>query len=216
MAVIGLLCERAAFVREKAQGSSDPWSPWTSQNGWRLNEELRETVRLREIAPEGGGNRSFEIRYLRNGWRLDLPGGTFFHAIGTLAPDGTLAADLDGHRVKAVWVRAGEEILVFAGAKAGHRFLLACPVAGPARGSAPPGRLTSPMPGRIAALLVAPGARVAANQPILVLEAMKMEHMLRAPKGGILKEFKFQLGDHVTEGVELASFETGPPPDGAT
>jgi 3-methylcrotonyl-CoA carboxylase alpha subunit len=216
MAVIGLLCERAAFVREKAQGSSDPWSPWTSQNGWRLNEELRETVRLREIAPEGGGNRSFEIRYLRNGWRLDLPGGTFFHASGTLAPDGTLAADLDGHRVKAVWVRADEEILVFAGAKAGHRFLLACPVPGPARGSAPPGRLTSPMPGRIAALLVAPGARVAANQPVLVLEAMKMEHMLRAPKGGILKEFKFQLGDHVTEGVELASFETGPPPDGAT
>jgi 3-methylcrotonyl-CoA carboxylase alpha subunit len=216
MAVIGLLCERAAFVREKAQGSSDPWSPWTSQNGWRLNEELRETVRLREIAPEGGGNRSFEIRYLRNGWRLDLPGGTFFQASGTLAPDGTLAADLDGHRVKAVWVRSGEEILVFAGAKAAHRFLLAGPVAGPARGSAPPGRLTSPMPGRIAALLVAPGARVAANQPVLVLEAMKMEHMLRASKGGILKEFKFQLGDHVTEGVELASFETGPPPDGAT
>ena len=72
------------------------------------------------------------------------------------------------------------------------------------------------MPGRIAALLVAPGARVAANQPVLVLEAMKMEHMLRAPNGGILKDFKFQLGDHVGEGVELATFETGPPPDGAS
>ena len=72
------------------------------------------------------------------------------------------------------------------------------------------------MPGRIVALLVAPGARVAANQPVLVLEAMKMEHMLRAPKGGILKEFKFQLGDHVGEGVELATFEPGPPPDGAS
>jgi acetyl/propionyl-CoA carboxylase alpha subunit len=42
-----------------------------------------------------------------------------------------------------------------------------------------------------------------------------MEHMLRAPKEGILKEFKFQIDDHVTEGVELATFETGPPPDGA-
>jgi 3-methylcrotonyl-CoA carboxylase alpha subunit len=216
MAVIGLLCERAATARDKAHRSSDPWSPWASQIGWRLNAEACETLRLREIVPEGGGNRTVEIRYPRNGWRLDLPGGTFFHASGTLAPDGTLAADLDGHRVKAVWVRSGEEILVFAGAKAAHRFLPAGPVIGVERREEPPGRLASPMPGRIAALLVAPGARVAANQPVLVLEAMKMEHMLRAPKGGILKEFKFQLGDHVGEGVELATFEPGPPPEVAT
>jgi 3-methylcrotonyl-CoA carboxylase alpha subunit len=216
MAAIGLLCERAASAREKAQRSSDPWSPWNNQNGWRLNEEACETVRLRETVPEAGGTRTVEIRYLRNGWRLDLPGDTFFHASGTLAPDGTLAAGLDGHRVKAVWVHSGEEIFVFAGAESGHRFLLAGPVAGVERRDESPGRLASPMPGRIAALLVAPGARVAANQPVLVLEAMKMEHMLRAPKGGILKEFKFQIGDHVGEGVELATFETGPPPDGAS
>ncbi|MDQ6702639.1 MAG: 3-methylcrotonyl-CoA carboxylase, partial [Pseudomonadota bacterium] len=213
LAVIGLVCERAATAREQAQRSSDPWSPWTSQNGWRLNEEAHETVRLREIVPEGGGNHTVEISYPRNGWRLDLPGGTFFHASGTLAQDGTLAADLDGHCVKAVWVRSGEAILVFAGAKAAHRFELAGPVAGAETRDEPPGRLASPMPGRIAALLVAPGARVEANQPVLVLEAMKMEHMLRAPKGGILKEFKFQLGDQVGEGVELATFETKPPPE---
>jgi 3-methylcrotonyl-CoA carboxylase alpha subunit len=216
MAAIGLLCERMASAREKARRSNDPWSPWTSQNGWRLNEEARETVGLREIMPEEGGNRTVEIRYPRDGWRLDLPGGTLLHACGTLAPDGTLAADLDGHRFTAVWVRSGEEILVFAGAAAAHRFALAGPVAGTARRDEPPGRFFSPMPGRVAALLVAPGAKVEANQPVLVLEAMKMEHMVRAPKGGILKEFKFRLGDHVGEGVELATFETGPPPDGAS
>ncbi len=217
-AVIGLLCERSASAREKAQRSIDPWSPWASQNGWRLNEDARETVRLYEIVPErnGGSAVEVEVRYQCNGWRLDLPGGTFFQASGTLAPDGSLAADLDGHRVNAVWLRSGEEIVVFAKAKAAHRLELAGPFAGAGRRDEPPGRLASPMPGRIAALLVAPGAQVAANQPVLILEAMKMEHMLRAPKGGILKEFKFQLGEHVGEGVELATFETGPPPDSAS
>jgi 3-methylcrotonyl-CoA carboxylase alpha subunit len=217
MAVIGLLSERAAFAHEKAQRTSDPWSPWTSQNGWRLNDEAHETLWLREIVSKGAGNRAVEIRYLRDGWRLDLPGATFFHASGTLAPDGTLTVDFNGHRVKALWVRSGEEILVFAGANATHRFLLASPVAGVgARRDEPPGRLISPMPGRIAALLVAPGAVVEANQPVLVLEAMKMEHMVRAPKGGILKEFKFRIGDHVGDGVELATFESGPPQEGAS
>src|SRR3984893_6321046 len=129
MAVIGLLCERAATAREKAQRSNDPWSPWSSQNGWRLNAARGGTVRLREIVPEGGGHRTVEICYPRIGWPLALPGVTFFHVSGTLAPDGTLAADLDGHRLKAVWARSGEEILLFAGAKAAHRFELAGAVA---------------------------------------------------------------------------------------
>jgi 3-methylcrotonyl-CoA carboxylase alpha subunit len=216
VAVVGLLCERAAFGREIAQRSNDPWSPWNNQNGWRLNEHAQETLCLREILPGGCGDRHVEVNYLRDGWRIDLLGGTFFHASGTLAPDGTLAADLGNRRVNAVWVRSGEEILVYVGAEAAHRFLQAGPIAGAARRDGPAGRLTSPMPGRIAALLVAPGAKVEANQPVLVLEAMKMEHLLTAPRSGIVKEFKFQLGDHVAEGVELASFETGPPPDGAS
>jgi 3-methylcrotonyl-CoA carboxylase alpha subunit len=216
LVVIGLLCERTASAHEKAQRSSDPWSPWSSLNGWRLNEEARETVHLREIVPGGDANCAVEVRYPRIGWRLGLPDGIFFGASGTLAPDGTLAVVLDDHRVTAVWVRSGEEILVFAGAKAAHRFRLAGPVAGMERRDVPPGRLAAPMPGRISALLVAPGARVEANQPVLVLEAMKMEHMLRAPNDGILKEFKFQLGDHVTEGAELATIETGPTSGGAS
>jgi 3-methylcrotonyl-CoA carboxylase alpha subunit len=65
------------------------------------------------------------------------------------------------------------------------------------------------MPGRIAALLVAPGERIAANQPLLVLEAMKMEHLLRAPKDGIVKKFNFQIGDQAFEGDELVTFEPG-------
>jgi 3-methylcrotonyl-CoA carboxylase alpha subunit len=213
MAAIGLLCERAAAAREAARQSHDPWSPWNSQNGWRLNEEARETVPLREVGLEGATERSIEVTYLRNGWRLALPQATFIRANGTLAPDGTLTVDLDDHRRKALWQRCGQEFLAFAEAGTPRRFELASFAASPATREGSPGRLTSPMPGRIAALLAVPGARVEANQPILVLEAMKMEHLLRAPKDGILKAFKFELGDQVAEGAELATFETEPPPE---
>jgi 3-methylcrotonyl-CoA carboxylase alpha subunit len=213
MAVIGLLCERAVTTQRLAERAADPWSPWNSQNGWRLNECARETVRLREIMPEGSGDHPIEITFLRDGWCLDLAGGGFFHTGGTLAPDGALTANLDGHYLKGVFVRSGQEISVFRGADLGHRFVVAGPSAGAARGSEPPARLTAPKPGRIAALLVEPGARVEANQPVLVLEAMKMEHLLTAPRSGTVKEFKFKLGSQVAEGAELVTFETGPPLD---
>jgi 3-methylcrotonyl-CoA carboxylase alpha subunit len=213
ISVIGLLCERAASARENALRSSDPWGPWSSRTGWRLNEEARETLLLRELTPQGGRDHMIEVTYLRDGWRLDEPGATFPRAKGALAPDGSLEADLDGHCRQAVWLRCGKEFFVFMGAGPPYRFELAHPAAGSARREEARGHLTSPMPGRIAALLAAAGDRVEANQPLLVLEAMKMEHILRAPKDGVLKALKIKLGDRVGEGAELALFETEPPPE---
>jgi 3-methylcrotonyl-CoA carboxylase alpha subunit len=213
MVVIGLLCERVASARRQAERSADPWSPWNSQDGWRLNEDAKETLCLREILGEGSGDRAVEVTYLRDGWRLDFAGGGFSSATGTLNADGKLMSELDGHRLRGVFVRSGQQISVFRDADSGRRFVLASPMAEVARGCAPPGRLTAPMPGRIAALLVEPGSQVEANQPVLVLEAMKMEHLLTAPQRGVVKEFKFKLGSQVAEGVELVTFETGPPPE---
>ncbi|HUI20841.1 MAG TPA: acetyl/propionyl/methylcrotonyl-CoA carboxylase subunit alpha [Methylocella sp.] len=210
--VIGFLCQRMACVEKEAERRPDRWSPWNSQKGWRLNHEARELLRLREIGPQRGSDLTVEITYLGEGWRLDLPGRSFFRARGELAADGSLTADLDGHCVKGVFVRGAEEMLVFPRAGSGHRFVLASPVAGTARTGEPPGRLAAPMPGRIAALLVEPGARVEANQPLVVLEAMKMEHLLSAPREGIVKEFKFKLGSQVAEGDEVVTFESIPAP----
>jgi 3-methylcrotonyl-CoA carboxylase alpha subunit len=216
LAAIGLLCSRAAAAREKARQSTDPWSPWNSQDGWRLNGDAREILRLREAAPGGLRDHAIAVTYLRRGWRLEVPGATFSCAAGTLAPGGELDGDLDGHRLRAVWLRCGQEITVFAGPRGPYRFELsaAAPAAAGRDGAAE--RLTSPMPGRIAALLASPGAAVEANQPLLILEAMKMEHLLRAPRDGILMEFRCKLGDHVAEGAELAIFESGPSPEVAS
>jgi 3-methylcrotonyl-CoA carboxylase alpha subunit len=208
IATIGLICARVAETDERARRTSDPWTPWSKLNGWQLNGEARETIRLHEILPGGGREHGLEVTYLRHGFRLDLQQAIFTYANGVLGPQGALEADLDGHRFKAVFVRQGREVLVFVGPGGPYRFEQGRPVAEAARREWAAGRLTAPMPGRIAALLVAPGTLVEINQPLLVLEAMKMEHLLRAPSDGVLKKFNFQLGDQVAEGAELVTFET--------
>jgi 3-methylcrotonyl-CoA carboxylase alpha subunit len=66
------------------------------------------------------------------------------------------------------------------------------------------------MPGRIVGVLVEPGARVEKGAPLLVLEAMKMEHTITAPSRGRVKAVHFAAGDQVIEGAELLAFEPEP------
>lgn len=65
------------------------------------------------------------------------------------------------------------------------------------------GTLTSPMPGVIVNVLVSKGQEITEGESLLVLEAMKTEHVIRAPHTGKVKEMFFSLGDQVSEGVEL-------------
>jgi len=65
------------------------------------------------------------------------------------------------------------------------------------------GSLHAPMNGRIVSVLVSPGDRVEQGQPLMVMEAMKMEHSIKAPDGGTIKEIYYRDGDLVDEGAEL-------------
>jgi biotin carboxyl carrier protein len=61
----------------------------------------------------------------------------------------------------------------------------------------------SPIPGRVVKLLVRPGDRVTAGQPTVVLEAMKMENELRAPRAGTVQEVRCAEGAAVEAGQDL-------------
>jgi biotin carboxyl carrier protein len=61
----------------------------------------------------------------------------------------------------------------------------------------------TPMPGRVVKLLVAVGDRVAAGQPVIVVEAMKMENELRAPAGGTVTDVRAAAGMAVETGAVL-------------
>jgi propionyl-CoA carboxylase alpha chain len=59
------------------------------------------------------------------------------------------------------------------------------------------------MPGRIARVLVAPGDRVTAGQAVVVVEAMKMENEMRAPKDGVVREISVKEGAAIEAGARL-------------
>lgn len=64
-------------------------------------------------------------------------------------------------------------------------------------------QMTSPMPGKILKVFVEAGAEVEVGTPLLVMEAMKMEHTIRSNKKGVIEAVLFKVGDQVHGGVEL-------------
>jgi len=67
----------------------------------------------------------------------------------------------------------------------------------------------APLPGKIIDLRVKAGDTVSKGQPLLVLEAMKMEHTLAAPFDGTVKTVRYAVGEQVSEGAELVEFDAG-------
>ena len=69
------------------------------------------------------------------------------------------------------------------------------------------GSLSTPLPGVVVSIAVKEGDKVAAGQTLLVIEAMKMEHAIKAPRAGVVKALKHRVGDRVREGAALAELE---------
>jgi biotin carboxyl carrier protein len=68
-------------------------------------------------------------------------------------------------------------------------------------------KITAPMPGRVVRVLVLEGEEVAARQPVVVVEAMKMENELRSPKAGRVKSVTVEAGTSVEAGRVLVVIE---------
>ena len=74
-------------------------------------------------------------------------------------------------------------------------------------GAVSDGSLRAPMPGKIVAVQAKPGDKVEKGRPLVVLEAMKMEHALTAPFDGTVADLPVKVGDQVSEGALLAKVE---------
>ncbi len=190
----------------RANRSVDPHSPWHAVDGWRLNApaerrwrfRYREEVRLlrARVAPD---HLAFAL-----GGEAKEPPSRWVDVRTRAEPDGTLQLEIDGWRTRAQVVVHGAHRYLF-WSDGAYRFEA---VADEWRGGdqgASDGQLTAPMPGRVIAVMVQEGDRVAAGQPLLTLEAMKMEHTLTAPAAGRVAALHCAVGDQVSDGALLVA-----------
>ncbi len=183
-----------------AARSDDPNSPWHLRHGWRLNEDNHHTIALLDA----GKRRPLIAHYRTGGYLLEFTTGVTMAASASPGEDGTVDVELDGMRVRATVVRSAGGLTVFAGGGS-HR--LEFEKAAVADEEDPAGRLVSPLPGSVIEVLVSSGEAVAKGQALMIIEAMKMEHTISAPKGGIVGQIYFARGEQVAEGAKLLEFE---------
>ena len=200
LAALQLLLEREREAAREAAASLDPYSPWSLANGWRLNSDNHHDFVFED------GDRSVRVsaHYRKDGYLLELPGGSLA-VKGTLAEDGSLMADLGGLRLRAQVIRSGAELRILC--RGGSRRLLLKDPYERQEQEQSGGRLTAPMPGKIVALMVDAGSEVDKGAPLVILEAMKMEHCIRAPAAGKVLSLNFAVGALVGDGAELLEFQ---------
>ena len=117
-----------------------------------------------------------------------------------------LHIDSDGHRQRGTLARTHDGFTLYLSAEAIH-FQEVLPDTGEAEAGGAESGLCAPMNGTLVALLAEPGERVEEGTPLLVMEAMKMEHTIRAPAAGRVASFYYQPGDLLDGGAELLEFE---------
>ena len=179
----------------------DPHSPWQAQDGWRLGASAPRVLPLQQ----GERRHTLKVWTQAGGWRVQCDDAAPMRVTGTADAQG-LAVQLGERRWTLQLLRDGDQLYLF-GADGQHRFTLHDPVGESDHAVADAGSLLAPMPGRIVATLVAAGTEVKRGTPLVVLEAMKMEHTLQAPADGTVKGYRAKAGDQVGDGAVLVDFE---------
>jgi len=180
----------SAFVQGEAERvrNDDPHSPWQSKSGWRAGlpaetdlalscSEAQQMVRLRPASAPKAQLIGEQLVVEQEGLRRQ-------HR--AIRPGDNLYLEWNGE------LRCVQRVDPIAEAEASH---------------AHHGGLTAPMNGSIVRVLVEAGQHVEAGAALVVLEAMKMEHSIRAPQAGVVKGLYCSEGELVSEGTALVELE---------
>ena len=201
VATVGELLWEQHEAKQAAKTSGDPHSPWHARDGWRMNLSSARTISFRD----GEALVDAHVRYQRDQWQITLHGQTTL-ARGKKLDGDRFAVELDDRRLIASVVAVDDKRSVFLQGRT-YTLLRDDPLHRVDAGDSHGGGLTAPMPGKVVALLAQPGQKVDKGTPLLILEAMKMEHTITAPTAGTVKAFCYAAGEQVSDGAALVEFE---------
>ena len=185
----------------EARRPGDPFSPWSLADAWRADQDSARLL----VFLEGENRHAVTARRRGEGFELEFAGRRRL-VKSYRREDRRLTAQLEDGTVEGSVVRSGSRIEVFLHGR--HHILeMHDPLRQELAVESSAGDLEAPMPGKIIAILVGTGDRVERDVPLLILEAMKMEHTIRAPARGRIARILCRVDEQVGEGTELIEFE---------
>ena len=199
-AAVDVLAARGRVARTAFGAGGDVHSPWGLATAWRLNGEGYQDFVLSHagvahpvrLLPQADGSCVLQLGERRH--RVGRHGDTL---------------ELDGARSRVPVAAAGDTLLAVVEGTT-WSFELVDPLQPPVAQGVGGDRLSAPMPGRIVEVGTAVGMAVTSGDVLLILEAMKVQMRLTAPRDGTVSVLHVQAGELVDEGAELVSFEPLP------
>jgi len=183
---------------EQRDASDDPWG---SKNFWRSNQpnrcsfEITIADTVHQVGIESLNSASEFLIHLDE---------KHINATASLTKN-RLIATLDGHRQSSTITERDDGYVIFS-EHGSNEFSVLKPELGDEHTTQTANEFAAPMNGTIAEVLIDAGDAVKQGQPLIIMEAMKMQHTMTAPSEGIVTEIYFQANDLVDGGAVLLDF----------
>lgn len=205
--------------KQKILKDTEPNSPWHQINHWRLNLDAWGKVNLRFDTGSNSSTNIYTIEFIQdaeNEFQIRFPDHQFpdhqsndiIRAYGHLENE-QLQVRIDDQQYNFLFL-SGEELRYLYWDGRAYQYTIESNLKLGSKEVHSVGQLTAPMPGTLTHVLVKEGSSIQVGEPLMILEAMKMEHAILAPFSGKIVSIPFHAGDIVDAGAELAVVEPTP------